>query len=81
VRFVVGKARAFRVRASGSPAPRITLIKGHLPAGLHFHTGPGRVTLRGTAKRADIGTCRITLRAANLRGTDEQVLRIIVVRP
>ena len=32
--FVVGNAKTFRVRASGSPSPRITLVKGKLPAGL-----------------------------------------------
>ena len=80
-RFVVGKARAFQVRASGSPAPLITLIKGHLPAGLRLQGGTGLAILRGSARRATVGTHRVTLQAANLLGADELVLRIIVVRP
>lgn len=81
VRFVVGKSRDFRVQASGIGAPRITLIKGHLPAGLRLRPGIGRAILRGTARRAAIGTYLVTLQAANPQGTDEQVLRIVVARP
>jgi len=76
--FIVGRARAFPVRTSGSPAPEITVLRGHLPAGLHFVIGAGRAVLRGTATRVAIGTHRITLGAANVAGVDKQVLRIIV---
>ena len=78
--FVVGKSQTFRVRASGSPASRITLIKGRLPAGLRFHVGNGSATISGKAKASAVGSRSVTVQAANLRGTVHQVLRIVVTR-
>jgi len=77
-RFVVGRGRAVRVRVTGTPAPTITLLAGHLPAGLHLFVGDGRVVLAGRPRPAAAGTHRVTLQAANPLGTDEQALRIIV---
>jgi hypothetical protein len=76
--FRVGKRKTFTVQASGSPGPRITLVKGKLPAGLHFDAGKGTAIVFGKAKRSGVGTHRVTLRASNLRGTVHQVLRIVV---
>lgn len=78
--FHVGKRKTFSVHASGSPSPRIRLVKGKLPAGLTFHAGKGTATVSGKAKRSGAGTHLITLRATNLRGTVHQVLRIVVKR-
>jgi hypothetical protein len=78
--FVVGKSRTFQVRASGSPSARITLAKGKLPAGLRFHAGNGSATISGKAKASAVGTRSVTVRATNLRGTAQQVLRIVVTR-
>jgi hypothetical protein len=78
--FRVGKRKTFTVRASGSPGPRITLVKGKLPAGLHFDAGRGTATVSGKARGSGVGTHRVTLRASNLRGTVHQVLRIVVKR-
>jgi hypothetical protein len=78
--FVVGKSHTFRVRASGSPMARITLVKGKLPAGLSFHAGNGSATISGKAKASGVGSRSVTVQAANLRGTVRQVLRIAVAR-
>ena len=78
--FVVGTSHTFRVRASGSPARRITLVKGRLPAGLSFKAGRGTATISGRAKASAVGTHSVTLRATNLRGTVRQVLKIVVSR-
>jgi hypothetical protein len=78
--FVVGKSRTFRVTASGSPSARLTLAKGKLPAGLKFHAGNGSATISGKAKASAVGTRSVTVRATNLRGTVQQVLRIVVTR-
>ncbi len=79
-RFRVGKRKTFTVHASGSPRPRITLVKGKLPAGLTFHAGTGSATISGKAKASAAGTHKVTLEATNLRGTVKQVLRIVVKR-
>lgn len=78
--FVVGRGTTFRVHASGSPVPRITQVKGKLPAGLTFRAGNGTATISGNAKASGIGTHRITLQAKNLMGSVKQVLRIVVKR-
>jgi hypothetical protein len=76
--FVVGKSWTFRVRASGRPASRITLVKGKLPAGLSFHAGRGSATISGRARASAVGSRTVTVQAANVRGTARQVLRIVV---
>ena len=78
--FVVGTSQTFRVRASGSPGSRITLVKGRLPAGLSFKAGTGTATISGKAKASAVGTHSVTVQATNLRGTVRQVLRIVVTR-
>ncbi|MFZ2014405.1 MAG: choice-of-anchor Q domain-containing protein [Nocardioides sp.] len=78
--FVVGTSQTFRVRASGSPGPRITLVKGRLPTGLSFKAGTGTATIAGKAKASAVGTHSVTVQATNLRGTVRQVLRIVVTR-
>ena len=78
--FVVGRSQTFRVRASGSPSARITLVKGKLPAGLSFHAGNASATISGKAKASAVGRRSVTVQAANLRGTVKQVLRIVVAR-
>lgn len=80
VTFVVGTSKTFQVHATGSPAPRITQVKGKLPAGLTFHAGNGRATISGKAKASGIGTHRITLQAKNVMGKVRQVLLIVVKR-
>jgi hypothetical protein len=78
--FHVGQKKTFTVHASGSPSPRITLVKGRLPAGLRFHAGRGTATVSGRALGSGVGIHRLTFRAKNLRGTVRQVLRIVVTR-
>jgi hypothetical protein len=78
--FVVGRSQTFRVRASGSPSPRITLVKGKLPAGLRFRAGTGSATISGRAKASGVGTHSVTVRATNLRGSVRQVLKVVVSR-
>ena len=78
--FVVGRAKKVTVHASGAPAARITLLKGRLPAGLHFRSGSGKATISGKAKIAALGSHTVTVRAMNLLGTVRQTLRIVVTR-
>ena len=80
VTFVVGKSQTFRVRASGSPSPRITLVKGKLPAGLTFKAGTGSATISGKAKASGVGSHTVTVKATNLRGSVRQKLTIVVKR-
>jgi len=78
--FVVGRSGSFTVRAWGSPHPRITVVAGRLPAGLHLHARAGRAGLTGTARASAVGTHRVTLEAGNLRGSVRQVLTVVVSR-
>jgi hypothetical protein len=80
VRFVVGTPHTLRVTAVGAPTPRITLIKGRLPAGLRFHAGHAKATLSGTVTKSAVGTHYVTLEAHNIRGAAFQQLRITVAR-
>jgi len=79
-RFVVGKPHTFHIHASGAPRPRLSRIKGSLPAGLHFTGGLGSATIKGTAKRSAAGSYTIKIQAHNLKGVVDQVLRIMVTR-
>ena len=78
--FVVGRSQTFRLGASGSPAARITLVKGRVPAGLTFHAGAGTATLSGKAKASAVGSHSVTVQATNLLGSVRQTLRIVVRR-
>lgn len=78
--FVVGTSHTFRVRASGSPAPRITLVRGRLPSGLTFRAGTGTATLSGRARASAVGSHWVTVQATNLRGSVRQPLKIVVSR-
>ena len=76
----MGKPHTFHIHASGAPRPRLSRIKGSLPAGLHFTGGLGSATIKGTAKRSAAGSYTIKIQAHNLKGVVDQVLRIMVTR-
>jgi large repetitive protein len=76
-----GNAFRFTVRASGSPAPTITM-KGQLPSGVTFTDGrDGTAALAGTPSHGAAGRYPLTLTAKSTAGTATQAFTLTVTRP
>ena len=80
VRTHVHERTHILIRASGSPAPRVTLVRGHLPRGLTFHRHGDHATITGRPTRAALGRHRLWVEATNLMGRDVHALTIVVKR-
>jgi hypothetical protein len=78
VRF--GKPFSFTVRASGSPAPKITRA-GRLPCGVIFTSNSnGTATIAGTPAHAAAGNYPLTLTAKSKAGMATQAFTLTVTR-
>jgi alpha-tubulin suppressor-like RCC1 family protein len=76
-----GNAFSFTVRASGSPAPTITM-KGRLPSGVTFTDGrDGTAALAGTPSHGAAGQYPLTFTAKSTAGTATQAFTLTVTRP
>ena len=76
--FTAGTASSFTIRATGTPAPTVS-VSGSLPAGITFTTNAnGTATLAGTAAPGTGGTYPLTIRATNSQGTVTQAFTLTV---
>jgi uncharacterized delta-60 repeat protein len=68
---------SFKIRASGSPAPRLSVTRGRLPPGLTLARRTG--VIRGVPTRA--GTFAVRVTAANTAGRASATYRIVIRPP
>jgi hypothetical protein len=78
--FKEGTTHTFKVTATGSPTPALS-IDGTLPAGLTFTDhGDGTGSLSGTPAAGSAGTYTVTVNATSTSGTATQTLTIQVAQ-
>jgi hypothetical protein len=76
----VGKGSTVTVRGTGSPAPRLKIVKGKVPKGMKVTKKAGRLTISGRPKVASLGKRMLTVKATSPTGSATRTLRIVVRR-
>jgi hypothetical protein len=80
VEIRVGQRVRVTLHVSGRPSPILTVVKGHLPRGLTFHTRRGKATITGIPRPGSLGRHHVRVRAVNLMGTSRHRLTLVVTR-